>query len=432
MKRLHYIALTTLLLTACHHDEAVDVQRPVDSSTPIKMDVVLGKNDVTPAAFPSSGNGLQTRAAMKGLDSANGWEKDDQFVVNAHYYYSTTTTLAQDFMVDTPVTYTTSGTSWYGTTNYWDYSPIKYWPQQGYLDFFAVYPQDYYVHNLDRQRLFHEELDNTIIKTRFYLDAPIAGVATDKIVPLADGTGDKEIKTYSDAIEQWDLMFSHRPHLSKPDITTPVKFYFSHAEMAVRFFVKDLNASNIGGLTIQQISLNNIHTGGLITAKDITDWQAYYAEFPDRKGIETSTAGAQTPVKLSYDWDWTSDDPLTPDIRDTYTQTMDFLWYNGTTAQAGTQINPDDKVFIIPPQCLGEGSGSSITVDYIITDIGHQQTYHINTFNVDICGEPGKVVNINLSLNFDAETHIYEIEPITCTLIPWEDVTGEIITDIEQ
>lgn len=419
MKRIIYISPLLLTLAACSSDGDQDAYIEM-SNTPITLDVatIAPKTD--------------TRAALKGITEQGSWETDDDvFVVNALYYHSATTTLGQQFIQNQPVTATVTATSWNNSsTTSWSYAPVKYWPQQGYVDFYATYPQDYVNNNLDRQRLFHENLGDTVLSTRFYLDKPKAGILTGLTINREDGTP-QQIKTYTDAIEQWDLMFSHRPHLSKPDVTTPVKFHFSHAEMAVRFFVRTLNASNIGGLLIKQISLNNIHTGGKITATDATDWQAYYAEYPGAPGVEVSTAGAQTPVKLEYDWDWSGIDPLAPDIRNTYTQTMDYIWYNGGI-NTETRINPGNKVFIIPPQCLGPESGSSITVDYIITDIGHQQTYHSNTFNVDICGEPGKVLNIYINLEYNAETHIYEIEPITATLIPWEDVTGNLSTDLEQ
>lgn len=412
----------------------------MDSEMPISIDVAS-------AAHKTDPKNATTRADLKGITDKGPWETGDQFVVNAYYYNSSTTTLGQQFFYDQKVTAAVSTDSWNNSSSTsWSYDPVKYWPQQGYVDYFAAYPKDYVDHNMDRQRLYHENLGDTVISTRFYLDKPKAQLASlDQLAssgklapldPLAQSgllvVPADQLPQYSDATEQWDLMFSHRPHLSKPDVTTPVRFHFSHAEMAVRFFVKTLDAENIGGLVIKQISLNNIHSGGKITAFDITNWQQYYAEFPGSPGVEVSTAGAKTPVRLDYVWDWTGLDPLAPDVRDTYTQTMDFVWYNGQTKPEGTQINPRDKVFIIPPQCLGESSGSSITVDYIITDLGDKQTYHTSTFNVDICGEPGKVVNIFISLTHHADTHIYQIEPITATLIPWEDVTASLSTDLEQ
>lgn len=413
MLRFIYILLS-LVIAACSHGDDLDI---VVSDMPISMDV---------AQMSAS------RAVMKGFDNEGPWEDEDEFVVNALYYRSATTTLGQQFFDNQTVTASVTNNTWNNsTTTAWEYSPQKYWPQQGFVDFYAAYPKDYVDNNMDRQRFFHENMGDTVISTRFYLDKPKEGEPTGLLINRLDNT-QQEIKRYTDAIEQWDLMFSHRPHLSKPDVTTPVKFYFSHAEMAVRFFTKVLNATNIGGLTIKQISLNNIHTGGKITATDATDWQAYYAEYPGAPGVETSTAGAKTPVKLEYDWDWTGIDPVAPDIRDTYTQTVDFLWYNGTTANDNKPVNPDEKVFIIPPQCLGEGSGSSITVDYIVTDLGDKQTYHSSTFNVDICGEPGKILNIYLSLKHEEDSHIYEIEPITATLIPWEDISGSLSTDLEK
>lgn len=419
MRHLTYILLLFVLVACSGNDEAT--YAPIAySDMPISLDVTTEQ--------PST----PVRAVLQGIPGSNPWNEGDQFVVNAHYYSSAITTLAQQFMEDQSVTFHVTTNGWDNSrTTRWEYSPLKYWPQQGYVDFFAAYPKDYVEHNMDRQRLFHEDASGRVISTRFYLDKPIAGVPNGETVKREDGT-DHEIKTYSDAIEQWDLMFSHRPHLSKPDVTTPVRFRFSHAEMAVRFFVRTLDMSSIGGLVIKQISLNNIHTGGTITAFDATDWQAYYSEFPGAPGIETSTAGATTPVRLDYTWDWTGNDPLSPDIRDTYTQTMDFVWYDGEPKPNGTQVNPGEKVFIIPPQCLGEDSGSSITVEYIITDIGHLQTYYTSTFNVDICGEPGKIVNIYLNLDYHGDTHVYEIEPITATLTPWEDVTGSLSTDLEQ
>lgn len=425
MRYIFYISTLAILLAACSKgdDPAYVPEEILYSTTPITLDVA--------SSAPIE---AQSRAYMKGVQggSTGPWAIGDHIVVNALYYNSAITTLGQQFLDDQTVTATITTNNWNNSsTTTWNYAPVKYWPQQGYVDFYAAYPKDYVDNNLDRQRLFHESLAGTVLSTRFYLDKPKAGVPTGETINRIDGTT-QAVTNYSDAIEQWDLMFSHRPHLSKPDVTTPVKFHFSHAEMAVRFFTKELTHENIGGLIIKNIYLNNIHTGGTITATDATDWQAYYAEFPGAPGVETSTAGAQTPVKLSYDWDWSGHDPLSPDIRNTYAQTVDFLWYDGTTKPSGTQINTGDKVFIIPPQCLGAGSGSSITIDYIVIDIGDVKTYHSSTFNVDICGEPGKIVNIYINLKHGEPSHTYEIEPITATLTPWEDIYGSLSTDLEK
>lgn len=419
MRYLYYIS-ALFLLAACSSGGGEDDMRIVESNIPITLDVT----SIAP---------IETRAAMKGVVTEKGpWANGDQFVVNALYYRSATTTLGQQFLQDQTVTATITTDTWNNSsTTTWNYTPIKYWPQQGYVDFFAAYPIEYVKNNLYRQRLFHEDLAGNVLTTRFYLSKPELGVLTGETINRLDDTP-QAVTNYKDAITQYDLMFSHRPHFSKPDVTTPVRFYFSHAEMAVRFFVRDLYIENVGGVVIKNISLNNIHTGGTITATDATDWQAYYAEFPGAPGVETSTAGATTPVKLNYDWDWSGNDPLSPDVRDTYTQTMDFVWYDGETKAPGTQINPDKKVFIIPPQCLGEDSGSSVTIDYIITDLGHVQTYHTTTFNVDICGEPGKIANIYINLHHGEPSHEYPIEVVTATLTPWEDVTGSLTTDLEK
>lgn len=420
-----FLILILLLLAACHSkvEDAVYVpEEIIYSDKPITLDVAS-----VPSAEP-------TRATMKGVEGGltGPWANGDQFVVNALYYHSVTTTLGQQFLQDQTVTAAITTNAWNNSSSTsWSYEPIKYWPQQGYVDFFAVHPKDYADNNMDRQRLFHEDPARIVLSTRFYLDKPKPGVLTGETINRIDDTP-QAVTDYSDAIEQWDLMFSHRLHLSKPDVTTPVRFFFTHAEMAVRFFVRDLDIENVGGVIIKNISLNNIHTGGTITATDDTDWQAYYAEFPGAPGVEVSTAAAQTPVKLTYDWDWSGYDPLSPDIRDTYTQTVEFTWYDGTQQPSGTQINTGDKVFIIPPQCLGVSSGSSITIDYIVTDLGHKQTYYSSTFNVDVCGEPGKILNIYISLGHGEPSHVYEIEPITATLTPWEDITGSLTTDLEQ
>lgn len=407
MKHLYkYILL--LAITACSGDDdnTETPPPPVDSDVPISLTGVMNQNAAT------------GRATMK--HPSTPWAAGDNFAVTANYYYSNTTNVAQQFMSESRVTYQVTGSNWYGTTGGWIYSPVKYWPQQGYLDLFAVHPADY-LPNLDRQRWYHEDLSNTILKTRFYLSEPKPATSP--------GTPNEK---YSDAEEQWDLMFSHRPTLSKPDHATPVKFTFTHAEMAVRFWTKFLDVGNAVDMQIDKISLNNIHTGGLITATDITDWQAYYAEQPSG----TSTAGNTTPVKLMYNWNWDGTD-LNDDVRKTYYQTMNYVWaYSDGTGlhqqPEGQQINPGNKVFIIPPQCLGAASGSSITVWYTYHDLAGDPTTNSTTFYVEQCGEPGDVLDIYLRCILDTSGTTYKIEIATATLTPWEDIKGNINADLEQ
>lgn len=407
MKHLYkYILL--LAITACSGDDdnTETPPPPVDSDVPISLTGVMNQNTAT------------GRATMK--HPSTPWAAGDNFAVTANYYYSNTTNVAQQFMSESRVTYQVTGSNWYGTTGGWIYSPVKYWPQQGYLDLFAVHPADY-LPNLDRQRWYHEDLSSTILKTRFYLSEPKPATSP--------GTPNEK---YSDAEEQWDLMFSHRPTLSKPDHATPVKFTFTHAEMAVRFWTKTLYLNSNVDFRIDKIALNNIHTGGLITATDATDWQTYYAE----QHSGTSTAGNQTPVKLRYNWNWDGSD-LNDDIRATYTQTMNFVWATSDSGTlevkpSGTQINDGNKVFIIPPQCLGPDSGSNITIWYTYHQLNGNEITDRRTFPVDLCGEPGDVLDIQLNIDVPSTSQACEIEVVSATLTPWEDITGNINASLEK
>ena len=125
---------------------------------------------------------------------------------------------------------------------------------------------------------------------------------------------------------------------------------------------------------------------------------------------------------------------------------MDFLWAytdaNGFHSQPkGTEIKPNhpadnDKpnkqTFIIPPQCLDKDSGSSITVYFTIHDAGGKTITDSRTFNVELCGEAGDVLDIHLSLGQQSSTDQYLIEVVSATLTPWEEAKGSLNTGLED
>lgn len=110
---------------------------------------------------------------------------------------------------------------------------------------------------------------------------------------------------------------------------------------------------------------------------------------------------------------------------------MSFNW-SSAPSDKNTLINGGEKVFIIPPQCIGTPDGSSITIYYRTHDAGGAETLRTHTITQEFCGEPGKVLDLVLSTTIPDTENAYPIEVITATLTPWEDITGSLTTDLEK
>lgn len=356
--KLFPIFLTTLLLVACqeHSDLVPEVsdREPVPSDMEISFNANLGQDY---ASTTTRGTLIGTVTADKPNDDDGNqqwqtpWATGDAFSAFGIYYFDNMTILGQQYMYDQEVKYEVPGVS--PATNAWTYTPLKYWPQQGYLDLFAHYPstemlgklrltgdhttdpglslpggmgEDDFVgakparaggsnapQGLSSLRFWHESPVDTTISFRYYclpsgLDAP---KATDE--PVENNV---PVTEYDDARYQPDLLFSHRPHIGKMTTNAKVFMNFTHSMMGVRFWLKGIDVKlpddpdapvptyttssfkNISNFTINSVSFGPVYAGGECIAYDNTNWAKYY------EGLTEATQYSTEPVKLRYVWNY--------------------------------------------------------------------------------------------------------------------------------
>lgn len=373
MKNLFYILTILLILTACSKDESIE--RPDPNPDPgqielsdkeISFTASLGQ-DYASAASRGTLMGTVTASEPNDEDGNQQWQQPwvtgDAFSAFALYYFDTMTTLGQQFMYDQEVEAQVSSGS--PATYTWTYSPVKYWPQQGYLDLFAHYPsngmlakmrlasetttpdpgltlpddmvEDDFVDNtsstsapasralapdgktplgLSSLRFLHENPLDTVITFRYYclpkgLDAPIhTDEPIENTVPVTE---------YDDARYQPDLMFSHRPHLAKMATSARVNYSFTHAMMGVRFWLKgydreitdpeDPKYDHTGVYTastfknLSNFTINSVTFGPVYTGGECVAYDnTNWAEYYD--GLNEATQYSTVPVKLRYVWNY--------------------------------------------------------------------------------------------------------------------------------
>lgn len=279
------LTLLLLLLTACSSHE--DIGSPT-TELPEESDVAITYRVVTDSAHSTTSRGT----LIGGLDATRPndddhhqpwsapWSDGDAMTVNALYYYDTMTTLGQQFVKGQEVYYNDDA-----GRGEWSYTPVKYWPQQGYLDFFAQYPSDEMLRSMRMTVAYatpdpgltlpgdlpEDDLVETafpsrhkaparteaafptgISSLRFYHESPRDTVISFRLrqiasainppQPTAEGISNAvPTVEYNDALHQPDLLYAHHPHLAKPDRPTTVDCAFTHAMMGVRFWLKGLD-----------------------------------------------------------------------------------------------------------------------------------------------------------------------------------------------
>lgn len=400
MQKTYYILTTlALLLTACSDHGEIDGTLPVP---PEVSDVAINFESTTEqVTLPTRGVLIGNLEATVPNDHdghqpwTTPWVKGDFFTTHAYYYFDSMTTLGQKFMngleveyvpppaPSTPASDDTDDTDDTDATpqpapvpGEWIYAPVKMWPQNGYLDFFAQYPSDEMLAKMrinvevaeqgtmfpdqditlpeadmeevdifesgsasNARRIMAEDsglkrsapsratddhlLPRGISSLRFWHESPQDTVISFRLKmhphamepPLPNTEGKPNaipVTEYDDAEHQPDLMYAHHPHLAKPSVSSKVDFSFTHAMMAVRFWLKgadrrddddfghDLRVGsrfrNISNFTINSVSFGPVYSAGECVAYDNTDWKSYY------QGFSEATQHSDVHVKLRYVW----------------------------------------------------------------------------------------------------------------------------------
>jgi len=259
------------------------------------------------------------------------------------------------------------------TKSKWTYSPLRFWPTQGHIDFLAYAPYDRQYDNIvtkDNQRLTF--IVNSIIEN------------------------------------QKDLLYANAVGQTKGSISSTgnkVKFQFAHALSKLGYKVKlsgDYSSNATFNLT--KITLAGSPDGAT---------KAFYTSGK----IDLSKANTASDLWSGY-----------------ATDRQNFDWFSGTSTVTGTVLkHPNenraenkDYLFVIPQKFKTGTDKLYVIVTYTITYKNDTQNPITNTVYKQLSNdfEPGKAYMINLTLGlpieFDATVTDWERDtPIDCTE-PWD------------
>lgn len=263
-----------------------------------------------------------------------------------------------------PVTYKASS---------WTYSPLRFWPTSGHIDFLAYAPYDSKIVTKDNQKLeFEVNSDITAQKDLLW-----ANNAVDQTLDKISSTGNK------------------------------VKFTFNHALSKLGYKVK--------------LSGNYSPDNATFTLKKIT-----LAGSPDENTKAFYKSGKIDLSKTN----------TASDLWSEYaTDRQNFDWFSGSSTVTGTDLkHPNenraenkDYLFVIPQDFSEAGTDNLyVIVEYTITYTSGVPATVTNRVYKQLKQkfEPGKAYMINLTLGlpieFDADVTTWGIDtPIDCTE-PWD------------
>lgn len=344
-------AMAALTLVSCSSDDLDSVSDNSSKNEAISFDGYLGRSAVAV-------NG--SRGSV--LDNTSLQNSTEGFGVFGHY-----STGGQEFGSDLfnnqQVKYKASA---------WTYSPLKFWPTQGHIDFLAYAPYD-------------SKYDNTVTKDNQKL----------------------EFKVISDIKNQKDLLYANAVGQTLDKISSTgnkVKFTFNHALSKLGYKVK------LSG---------DYSSNATFTLKKIT-----LAGSPDENTKAFYTSGKIDLSKTTATDLWS----------DYATDRQNFDWFSGTSTVTGTKLkHPDDNrtenedyLFVIPQKFKTGTDKLYVIVTYTITYTNDPTNTITNTVYKQLSNdfEPGKAYMINLTLGlpieFDADVTPWGEDNSIEVTEPWD------------
>lgn len=351
-------AMAALTLVSCSSDDLDSVSDNSSKNEAISFDGYCGRSAV--AVNGSRGSVVDIKALQ---------ESTEGFGVFGNYSSTTegtTPAYGNSLFKNQQVTYDK-------TKSKWTYSPLRFWPTQGYIDFLAYAPYD-------------SQYDNIVTKDNQKLTFTV----------------DSNIKN------QKDLLYANAVGQTKDGISSTgnkVKFQFAHALSKLGYKVKlsgDYSSNATFNLT--KITLAGSPDGAT---------KAFYT-----KGkIDLSKTNTASDLWSEYAAD-----------------RQNFDWFSGSSTVTGTDLkHPDDNrvenedyLFVIPQKFKTGTDKLYVIVTYTITYKNDTQNPITNTVYKQLSNdfEPGKAYMINLTLGlpieFDADVTTWgDDNSIDCTE-PWD------------
>lgn len=348
-------AMAALTLVSCSSDDLDSFSDNSSKNEAISFDGYLGRSAV--AVNGSRGSVLDVTTLQ---NSAEG------FGVFGHYNEAGGQEFGHDLFNNQQVTYKASA---------WTYSPLRFWPTSGHIDFLAYAPYD-------------SKYDNTVTNDNKKLEFEvISNIKNQKDLLYANAV-DQTLDKISSAGKKVKFTFNHA--LSK--LGYKVKLSGDYSSNATFKLTKITLAGSSDGATKAFYTKGKIDLSKTNTASDL--WSEYAA---DRQNF-----------------DWFSES--------SYTVTGTDLKHPDDN-----RVENEDYLFVIPQDFSDAGTGKLyVIVEYTITYTSGVPATVTNRVYKQLKQkfEPGKAYMINLTLGlpieFDAEVTTWDIDtPIDCTE-PWD------------
>lgn len=352
-------AMAALTLVSCSSDDLNSLSDNSSKNEAISFDGYCGRSAV--AVNGSRGSVVDIKALQ---------ESTEGFGVFGNYSSTTegtTPAYGNSLFNNQQVTYDK-------TKSKWTYSPLRFWPTQGHIDFLAYAPYD-------------SKYNNTVTKDNQKL----------------------EFEVISDIKKQKDLLYANAVGQTKDNISSAgnkVNFQFAHALSKLGYKVKlsgDYSSNATFNLT--KITLAGSPNGAT---------KAFYTSGK----IDLSKTNTASDLWSEY-----------------ATDKQNFDWFSGSSTVTGTDLkHPNDNraenkdyLFVIPQDFSETGTDNLyVIVEYTITYTSGVSATVPNRVYKQLKKkfEPGKAYMINLTLGlpieFDATVTDWEQDtPIDCTE-PWD------------
>lgn len=349
-------AMAALTLVSCSSDDLDSFSDNSSKNEAISFDGYLGRSAVAV-------NG--TRGSVETVTNL----QTDGFGVFGNYSKETTTAYGNNLFANQQVTYDK-------TKSKWTYSPLKYWPTEGHIDFLAYAPYN-------------------------------AGKVQD---PYS-----LEFNVSEKITEQKDLLYTNKTvgqTMTNNSGTKKVTFKFDHALSRLGYSVK-LNGTCSSDATITLKKITLAGSAPATTGSTTEPTGAFH-----KTGTINLSTGNWTPTSDKQAFKWYSAETKG-------SQSITFTSENSTsTSNKAYTNNGDEYLFVIPQDFSKAGNTLFVIVEYTIQYTGVKgsdgqpatmtnKVYKQLSYNF----EQGKAYTINLTIgrpiDFDVDAEI----------TPWDDKT---------
>ena len=332
-------AMAALTLVSCSSDDLNSLSDNSSKNEAISFDGYLGRSAV-------SVNG--SRGSVLDIDALKGTDSDKKGFGVFGYYNSSVTDhgSAPEQSFDANLFNNEHVTCLNGAAD-WSYTPLKYWPAQGHIDFYAYAP-------FETGKTLNKKTSATSTTT----------------TPTFNFTVEKNVT------DQIDLLWANAENQTKEkNSSNKVKFQFAHALSRLGYTVKLKEASyeSVATITLKRIALAG-------SANEAT--KAFYKEgtidlskAPSSEGLWTN----QSSDKQNFNW---SSSDKTLSNAETKNPDNEYLFVIPQKFKTGT-----DQLYVIVEYTIKYNGGSAQpTVSY---NVSQQLQYDF---------EQGKAYTINLNI----------------------------------